>query len=316
MKNKLISRISNGLGNQMFLYAASYVLAKKIKYDLFLDIHSGINHDIKRNKNKKFKHYSPRYQLNIFNLSANILNKYSFFDSKFEYIKRKIYIFIDRFKKNKKFILEKKNHQNKNFFNKIKINLLLSPRIYTEGYFESEKYFMDYRSDILKEFSFKYKINCNNRYYNDIINSNSVSLAYRRDRFTETYDDDSSIQKINKTKQFENDQFDYILKSVNYFKNIIHNPKFFLFSDNFENLENKFSDIENIIFVKDFLSNKVLEDFYLMYNCKHFAIAPTTFHWWAAWLSNHNDKVCLRPSNKLLNPSNNEDFWPDSWKEV
>ena len=84
MKNKLISRISNGLGNQMFLYAASYVLAKKIKYDLFLDIHSGINHDIKRNKNKKFKHYSPRYQLNIFNLSANILNKYSFFDSKFD----------------------------------------------------------------------------------------------------------------------------------------------------------------------------------------------------------------------------------------
>ena len=50
MNNKLISRISNGFGNQMFLYATSYVLAKKNNYDLFLDIHTGINHDIKRSK--------------------------------------------------------------------------------------------------------------------------------------------------------------------------------------------------------------------------------------------------------------------------
>tara|TARA_B110000438_G_C15418281_1_gene480676 strand:- start:355 stop:519 length:165 start_codon:yes stop_codon:yes gene_type:complete len=53
MKKKLISRVSNGFGNQMFLYAASYAFAKKANYDLFLDIYSGINHDIKRNKKKK-----------------------------------------------------------------------------------------------------------------------------------------------------------------------------------------------------------------------------------------------------------------------
>jgi len=316
MKNKLISRISNGLGNQMFLYAASYVFAKKLNYDLLLDINTGIDHDIKRNKKKKFKHYDPKYELDIFNLNAHILNKYSLFDSKLEYIKRKIYIFIDNFKHNKKFLIEKKNYHNKNFFNDIKTDSLSNKKIYVEGYFECEKYFLDYRLDILREFSFKYKINCNDKYFKDIVNSNSVSLAVRRDRFTETYDDDTSIQKINRTKRFEEDQFNYVRKSINYFKSTIHNPKFFLFSDNFENLENKFSNTENIIFVKNFLSDKVLEDFYLMYNCKHFAIAPTTFHWWAAWLSNDKDKICLRPSNKLLNPSNNEDFWPDSWLQI
>ena len=119
-----------------------------------------------------------------------------------------------------------------------------------------------------------------------------------------------------KTKKFEDEQFNYIVKSIDYFKKNINNPKFFLFSDNFENLDNKFLNFKNIVFVKDFISNKVLEDFYLMYKCKHFVIAPTTFHWWAAWLNNNNDKICLRPSNDFLNPSNNIDFWPDSWVKI
>ena len=119
MKNKLISRISNGFGNQMFLYAASYVFAKKANYDLFLDIYTGINHDIKKNNYKDFKHYVPKYELDVFNLSSNILNHNLSFDSKLGYIKRKIYIFLDIFKKHKKFIIEKTNKENKNFFTDI-----------------------------------------------------------------------------------------------------------------------------------------------------------------------------------------------------
>ena len=116
MNKKLISRISNGFGNQMFLYAASYVMAKKNNYDLFLDIHTGINHDIKRSKKNKFKNYIPKYELEIFNLSCDVLNKDLTFDSTLGYLKRKIYIFLDRFKKNKNFIFEKKKFTKTSFF--------------------------------------------------------------------------------------------------------------------------------------------------------------------------------------------------------
>jgi len=147
MKKKIIARISNGLGNQMFLYAASFVLAKKIDYNLFLDVQSGIDHDIKRNKDKTFKHYKPKYELGIFNLSANILKPYSILFSKLNYIKRKINIFFDKFREKKKLIIEKKNFENKNFFNYIDTNKISSDIIHIEGYFECEKYFNDFNLD-------------------------------------------------------------------------------------------------------------------------------------------------------------------------
>ena len=311
MNKKLISRISNGFGNQMFLYATSYVLAKKNNYDLFLDIHTGINHDIKRSKKNKFKNYIPKYELEIFNLSCDVLNKDLTFDSTLGYLKRKIYVFLDRFKKNKNFIFEKKNLQKRHFFNQIDQSFFQNKKIYIEGHFESEKYFLEYRNDILNEFDFKNKITCNEKYYENIVNSNSISLVFRSNRFTEKYKDEKSSEKINKTKKFEDDQYVYILKAIEYFNKRISNPKFFLFSDDFTKIENKLNNFNNIIFVKNFLSNKTLEDFFLMIKCKNYAVGPTTFHWWSAWLNNNPDKICVRPHN--LNPSNNIDFWPESW---
>ena len=41
MKGKLIVRIAEGLGNQLFMYANSLALAKKINYDLLIDNESG-----------------------------------------------------------------------------------------------------------------------------------------------------------------------------------------------------------------------------------------------------------------------------------
>ena len=37
MKNKLLFRIAEGLGNQLFMYAHAYALSKKIKYKLYID---------------------------------------------------------------------------------------------------------------------------------------------------------------------------------------------------------------------------------------------------------------------------------------
>ena len=49
---------------------------------------------------------------------------------------------------------------------------------------------------------------------------------------------------------------------------------------------------------------------------KYFIVGPTTFHWWAAWLCNDENRIVVRPNDKELNLSCNDDFWPESWIKV
>ena len=47
MTKKLIVEISEGLGNQMFMYANAYALSKQLNYNLIIDDKSGYS----KNKN-------------------------------------------------------------------------------------------------------------------------------------------------------------------------------------------------------------------------------------------------------------------------
>ena len=59
---KVIVRLGNGLGNQLFTYAAAYSFAKKNNAKLFVDDESGF-----------YKRY--KYELHNFNISAQIIEK-------------------------------------------------------------------------------------------------------------------------------------------------------------------------------------------------------------------------------------------------
>ena len=309
---KIIARISNGFGNQMFVYAAAFCLAKKLNRKLELDIYSGLLSFKKKNLNKKFKHYNPKFELNVLNISSKITDKHNCYDNFFLNIVRKFYILSDTIRKKKKFIIESKDSNKITYYSKFKLdNSILQDKVYLEGYFESEKYFLNYRKFLIKEFSLKKKNDCLTFFKKQIINSNSVSMVIRADRYNERIIDDKKISNVTKSKNFELKQYKYIVRSMNYFKNNISEPKFFIFSDNIPKIRHMFSNSKNVILIDRFNKNKIIEDYYLMSLCKHFAVGPTTFHFWPAWLSNYKNKICLRPKN--LNPSNNKDFWPKDW---
>tara|TARA_B110000438_G_C15753404_1_gene624038 strand:+ start:342 stop:1286 length:945 start_codon:yes stop_codon:yes gene_type:complete len=313
MKNKLIVRIANGFGNQMFNYAAGYAFAKRLGYTLLIDDESSTYSDVRKAKKNKYLHWEPKYELSIFKITSQIAGNEYKFNSFLKKIYRKILIFFDLFTFKKKFLIEKRNkfkisNSNLKYYNK-KFN----KHVFFEGYFESENFFKDYKKDLIKEFNLKSTPHVNKNYLISIQNTNSVSIAVRRDRFSERLTDQLNNKKINESKIFEEKTHDYILNAVSYFESKVKKPNFFLFSDNFDGLDKMF-DKKKFTFVKNFIKNKSLEDFYLMTSCKHFIVGPTSFHWWAAWLASYNEKLCVCPKN--INPSNNIDFWPKSWEMV
>ena len=312
---KIIARISNGFGNQMFVYASAYAFAKKMGYRLYLDKDTALNYSMKKHKVEPYLHWIPKYELDIFNVSAAIAPNKLTFDSKFGYVKRKLLKFIDKFSLKKKFLVEKKDEMKRTWFTNNLSEYSFANNVFLEGLFETEKYFIDYKNDIKNEFSFNKIPEIKKKYLDLIDHHNSVSIAVRRDRYSEKFNDQKNPTLINKTKDFENSTFEYIFKSIEMIKSKINNPKFFIFSDNFNNLH-KIFDKSNFTFINDFNKNKSAEDFYLMRRCKHFIVGPTSFHWWAAWLSSHEDKIIICPKEQILNTSSNIDFWPESWIKI
>lgn len=303
MEGVIISRIAEGLGNQLFMYANSYALSRKINYKLFIDNESGY-----------FQKKNIRsYQLDNFNISAPLCANIYKYNDNLKNIKRKFLIKIDKFKKKKNFIIEPRNKEKKTKFTPFDYNSL-SNLLHVEGYYESENYFIDYKTDLLKQFTLRNEsIYQKNNYYQSIKkNDNIFSICVRQNRFSERISNKYDKNAILKSENFTKSTIDYIYRAVNFVDQKIKDVKYYIWSNDFSNLRNYFPS-DKFVFV-DIKSNKSLTDFYLLLNCKNFIVGPTSFHWWPAWLNENKSSLILRP--KDINISNNSDFWPNHWISI
>ena len=308
MKSKLVVEIAEGLGNQLFMYAYAFSLSKQINYELYIDRNSGYS----KKKNTLRKH--QKYILDFFNINQAYANPQDAYDNSFKRLKKKFELFLDKFYVKKKFIIEKyiKIDGKKIALNtKTPDKKFLSKNLYIQGHFEDHNYFKHLRSDIIKMYKPLSKHLKNN---SDIIqklkNCNSVSIHIRQNRFT-----DQNIHKLNeihkqRSMYFTKDLIDYIKKSIIYFESNIDNPEFFIWSNDFSNLQDHFNE-SKFNYIK---GNNLINDFNLFSYAKHFIVGASTFHWWGAWLNENPNKICLCPNN--LNPSGNNNFYPKEWKRI
>ena len=302
MKKKLIVKISEGLGNQLFMYANAFSLKEKYQLDLFIDQYSGYY-------NKKSISF---FLLNNFNISSKYALKEYTFASDRRNLLKKLLQFFDKLADQKKFIFETKNPDKSTSFSQIDLKNTKN-LCFLDGNFESEKYFINYRNKLLKEFTLNNIYNFkDNKFLKLIRTKNVVSICVRQNRYSERINNKDDKNSIEKSHIFLNSQLEYIKEAIKFFKDEVENPIFLIWSNDFSNLDNYFSKDEYIFVINE--KNKILSDFYLLTQCKYFIIAPSTFSWWGAWLSNANNKICVRP--KKLNNSKNSDFWPEGWMSI
>ena len=309
---KIIIRISNELGNQMFMYASALGMANKLDMNIIIDNESAY----------KSKKNISKYGLNNFSVTSVIAPDSKKFLGIYGYFKRKILKKINPYIKNKVIFIEPKNTEKITRYNEEIHNLKLSENVFVEGYFESEKYFVDIKDKISSEFKFlneaKYQ---KSTYFNEIGKSNSVSICLRQNRFIEGINRNNELNK-KKSVKYSNEQIEYINQSISYIQKNVQKPTFFIWSNDSIGLEDNAFDekINKVIHDNEFTKNldKRALDMYLISQCNHHIVIPSSFNWWAAWLSKKKNKIVCRPNDNYFTDFriNNLDFWPSDWIEI
>ena len=252
-------KLTGGLGNQMFQFAAGYSVAKRKNVDLYLDL-SWYN---RRNIHNGFE---LEYVFNIFKRVGFVNNPFSLkqFLSKIDFT-YKIYD-------------EPHFHYTSEITN-------IPDHCFIRGYWQSEMYFKEYTEEIKKIFRFEKILDEENtKIANDILNNKSISLHVRRGDFLLKKNHNHNV---NLTK--------YYSDAINQISKNFYKPKFFIFTDDPTWVAQNFSIISNFKIVNANKSNNSFLDMYLMSLCKGNIIANSSFSWWGAWLNDNNNKIIFAP---------------------
>jgi hypothetical protein len=241
-------------GNQMFQYATLFAIAKKKKYDF------GVPYT-NRNKNEYMDFCLP-------DCFPNLTAK-------------------DSYEASTKFVAQQFNFE----YNAGIFGILDDTDI--RGYFQSEKYFLDYRNQLLKEFEFSSEI------YNKAIDIRSLSKH-------------KTISIHIRLGDYVIQQQNHPVCSIDYYSEALsHLPDdslIFVFSDENEKAEKIFAKLNKKVVFPE--SNNKYVDMCTMTLCDYHIIANSSFSWWGSWLSN---------ADKVIAPSKwfgEADHMPKNWSDV
>lgn len=155
------------------------------------------------------------------------------------------------------------------------------PNMYLFGFFQSEKYFVNHKNEILQLFAPSQEIvtYLESKYTDIIYHPKTVSVHVR------SYLKEDPQQKFYPTYGSE-----YFEKAMMPFP---EDTLFVVFSNQIEWCKKNFAHIKrNIRYIE---GESHYHDFYLMSMCKHNIICNSTFSWWAAYLNSNPDKLVIVP---------------------
>lgn len=282
------------LGNQMFQYA--FIKAFSLRNDIDFQLDT-----------IEYQTYFRKYWLDIFNIDKKYASTpdipwYERLSSKNKYIFFLVLRIRTFFKKlNKHHMLEEQFHFDKKY--------LIGDVTYVEWFFQSEKYFHDFESEIRENFIFLGDPSSQNKEYITMIeSSNSVSIHVRRWDY---------ITNIGANNLLGTCTTEYYQRAIEHIQHHIENPIFFFFSDDIDWVKENIKTNNQSYYVDWNTGDQSYEDMRLMSLCKHNIIANSSFSWWGAWLNKNPSKIVLAPQRWLQDDSiDYSDVVPDSWIKI
>ena len=283
----IVVKLTGGLGNQMFQYAAGRALALKHQTQLLLDTRTFAKQSLR-------EFALDRLSIQASVATENDMHKWPNWTRKPAAWLQRVGITTNRYKQ-PSFLYDPRW-------------ISLSDNTLIEGYFQSERYFLEIQSILKQEFLPKSMPCGTNRDFEMLISTNeSVMIHIRRGDYV-------SNPKALKT---------HGLCSLEYYKNGIEkivskvkDPKFFVFSDDQEWTRTHLELGDRATYITGNANTPEI-DLYLMTRCKHFVIANSSFSWWGAWLGGNQKSVRIAPRPWFDNVSFVErDLVPNDWIQL
>ena len=91
-------------------------------------------------------------------------------------------------------------------------------------------------------------------------------------------------------------QLDYFQQAMAHLESQVDNPHYFVFAQNMQWAREHIESRHPVTFAREKdLNAGVVQDLYLMTQCRHFILSNSSLHWWAAWLAPAKDGVVVAP---------------------
>lgn len=252
------------LGNQMFQYASLLGIARKHNVFFTIPKHNEVFNDGLGNK----------LRIELFDVFKVNPDQIGFVNG--SNIQESLFEFDDRF-----FNLDKIDDYN------------------IVGYFQTEKYFKEFETEVRENFQFLEYIQKDCEDFVSVM-EDSIALHIRRGDYLINSDNHHNLSL---------EYYEEALKNFDTSKQVV------IFSDDAKWCKEQ-KIFESDRFLVSETKNSYL-DLYLMSKCSDFIIANSTFSWWGSWLANKGKVVAPK---KWFGPSlshkNTKDLYPQEWIQI
>ena len=265
----VITRLSGGLGNQMFQYAAGKRLATRL----------GVGYRLDLSLFETLQCATPRrYALDVFALDDPIASP----EEVRPFLPRRgVRSWLDRLGG------RRRTYYRERHFHFDPAVLELGGDVCLEGYWQSERYFADIAGLIREAFRFPEPRSGPNlelgRRIRDVV---AVSVHVRRGDYVA----DETTHRWHGVCGI-----DYYRRAIEHIAERIERAEFFVFSDDPAWAQANLKFPTAVTFVDHNPPERGFEDMRLMSLCRHHIIANSSFSWWAAWLAVNGDKIVVAP---------------------
>jgi hypothetical protein len=181
--------------------------------------------------------------------------------------------------------------------------------VYLDGYWQSEKYFLPAVDRVRSVFRFQHSLTGPNRDLAERMAAcNSVAVHVRRGDFVR----DPTINAVHGLSSLA-----YYKAAIRSILDRVEDPYFFLFSDDMEWVRASLRIDRPCWYVDHNRGAESFNDMHLMSLCRHHIIANSSFSWWGAWLSEHPATEVIAPARWFRKEDiDTTDLVPERWMRL